>query len=599
MRLFVRILRFPWNHKRRLFAAYLFTTGATAAYVFLPELFGNTVDLVKDRIEAGGVADSTILGISLLILALGIVRGIFSFGQMYMGESLGQHVVYDLRNMFYDRVQRLGFSFHDSQHTGGLMSKAITDVEAIRMFVNLVVVRTPYFMVLFVVVVFLMMRIDWQLTLLSLALLPVAMTVASLIRMRMRNAWLEAQEKFAVLNTTLQENLTGARVVKAFASSDYEEEKFRVRNEAVADDMYKAMRLNAFNGSFVLFIFLLTLGIVLLFGGLGVIDGRITLGEFTKFVLYLQILAQPFRMAGTIVNNLARAMSAATRIFEVLDTKSVVQDRPNATDMGHARGDVRFEKVSFGYRRDALVLHDFNLDVPAGRVVALLGAPGSGKSTLASLIPRFYDVTKGSVTIDGTDVRDVTLESLRRNIGVVQQDVFLFTDTIAANIAYGRPDASMDEIVRAAKIAQLHEHVVGLPDGYETVLGERGVSLSGGQRQRLSIARAILLDPPILVLDDSTSSVDARTENEIRKAMASVMEGRTTFIIAHRLSTVHNADTIVVLEEGRIAERGNHTELVEHGGLYREIYDLQLRPQEEVLMEFDVPAEAAAGSKQS
>ena len=251
--------------------------------------------------------------------------------------------------------------------------------------------------------------------------------------------------------------------------------------------------------------------------------------------------------------------------------------------------------MSFEYRKDTPVLLDFNLHVPAGKIVALLGAPGSGKSTLASLIPRFYDVTKGTVTIDDVDVRDVTLESLRRNIGVVQQDVFLFTDTIANNIAYGRPDASRDDVIRAAKIAQLHEHVESLPEGYETVLGERGVSLSGGQRQRMSIARAVLLDPPILVLDDSTSSVDARTENDIRKAMASVMQGRTTFIIAHRLSTVHSADMIVVLQDGQIVERGNHTELVKHGGLYREIYDLQLRPQEEVLMEFDVPAKAAAG----
>ncbi len=599
MRLLVRILRFPWNHKRRLFAAYVFTAGATAAYVYLPELFGNAVDRVRVTLETGGSADSTILIICGLIVLLGIVRGIFSFGQMYMGESLGQHVVYDLRNRFYDHVQHLGFGFHDGQHTGNLMSKAITDVEAIRMFVNLVVVRTPYFLALFVVVVVLMMRLDWQLGLISLALLPVAMIVASMIRMRIRNAWLEAQEKFAVLNTTLQENLTGARVVKAFASSDYEERKFRVHNEAVADDMYKAMKLSSFNGSFVLFIFLLTLGIVLLFGGLGVIEGRMTLGEFTKFVLYLQILAQPFRMAGTIVNNLARAMSAATRIFEVLDARSPVQDRPNSVEMGRAKGQVRFENVSFEYRKDAPVLSEFNLDVPAGRVVALLGAPGSGKSTLASLIPRFYDVTQGSVTIDGVDVRDVTLESLRRNVGVVQQDVFLFTDTIANNIAYGRPDASREEVIAAAKVAQLHEHIENLPEGYETVLGERGVSLSGGQRQRLSIARAVLLDPPILVLDDSTSSVDARTENEIRKAMASVMEGRTTFIIAHRLSTVHSADVIVVLQEGRIAERGNHAELVKHGGLYREIYDLQLRPQEEVMMEFDVPEKVASGSVSS
>ena len=599
MRLLVRILRFPWNHKRRLLAAYLFTAGATAAYVLLPEIFGNAVDRVKGMVESGAAADSTILIICLLILALGIVRGVFSFGQMYMGESLGQHVVYDLRNRFYDHVQHLGFGFHDGQHTGNLMSKAITDVEAIRMFVNLVVVRTPYFIVLFAVVVTLMMRIDWQLGLISLALLPIAMSVASMIRLRIRNAWLEAQEKFAVLNTTLQENLTGARVVKAFASSDYEEEKFRVHNQAVADDMYKAMKLNAFNGSFVLFIFLLTLGMVLLFGGLGVIDGRMTLGEFTKFVLYLQILAQPFRMAGMIVNNLARAMSAGTRIFEVLDAESPVTNRPNAVEMQRPAGHVRFENVSFEYRKNSPVLSGMNLDVPAGRVVALLGAPGSGKSTLASLIPRFYDTTKGSVTIDGADVRDVTLESLRRNIGVVQQDVFLFTDTIANNIAYGRPDASMDEIIAAAKIAQLHEHVESLPEGYETVLGERGVSLSGGQRQRLSIARAVLLDPPILVLDDSTSSVDARTENEIRKAMASVMEGRTTFIIAHRLSTVHSADIIIVLQDGKVAERGNHAELVEHGGLYREIYDLQLRPQEEVMMEFDVPAKVAAGGAAS
>ena len=599
MRLLVRILRFPWNHKRRLLAAYLFTAGATAAYVFLPQLFGNAVDTVAGLIEAGEPANSVILGTCILILLLGIARGIFSFGQMYMGESLGQHVVYDLRNRFYNHVQHLGFGFHDSQHTGNLMSKAITDVEAIRMFVNLVVVRTPYFLVLFAVVVFLMMRIDWQLGLISLALLPVAMTVASMIRLRMRNAWLEVQEKLAVLNTTLQENLTGARVVKAFASSDYEEEKFRVHNQAVADDMYKAMRLHAFNGSFVLFTFMLTLGIVLLFGGLGVIDGRMTLGEFTKFILYLQILAQPFRMAGMIVNNLARAMSAGTRIFEVLDAESPVRDRRNAVEMKRAAGHVRFDNVGFEYRRNAPVLDGLNLDVPSGRVVALLGAPGSGKSTLASLIPRFYDSTSGTVTIDGTDVRDVTLKSLRRNIGVVQQDVFLFTDTIANNIAYGRPEASMDDVVAAAKVAQLHEHIEGLPDGYETVLGERGVSLSGGQRQRLSIARAVLLDPPILVLDDSTSSVDARTENEIRKAMASVMEGRTTFIIAHRLSTVHSADMIVVLQDGRIVERGNHAELVNHGGLYREIYDLQLRPQEEVLMEFDVSAEVAAGRSAS
>lgn len=591
MQVFLRILRFNLNHKRRLAAAYLFIAGGTAAYVLLPSLFGEAIDQIALMIETGDVTNSAILGTSLLILALGAVRGVFSFGQTYMGESLGQHVVYDLRNNFYNHVQHLGFGFHDKEHTGNLMSKAITDVEAIRMFVNLVVVRTPYFIALLIIVTILMIRLNWQLGLISLALMPFAMTVASIVRLRMRDAWLEVQKKFAVLNTVLQENLTGARVVKAFASSDYEEEKFRVHNQAVADDMYRAMKLSALNSSFVLFVFLTTLGIVLLFGGIRVIDGQLTPGELAQFIFYLQILAQPFRMVGFIVNNLARAMSAGTRLFEVLDAESPVAERADAIEMPRAMGHVRFEHVHFEYRHESRVLRDLELDVPAGRIIALLGPPGSGKSTIANLIPRFYDVTGGALTIDGTDIRDVTLASLRRNIGIVQQDVFLFTDTVAANIAYGNPDASRESIIEAAKIAQLHEHIESLAEGYEMVLGERGVTLSGGQRQRLSIARAILLDPPILVLDDSTSSVDARTESEIRKAMESVMEGRTTFIIAHRLSTVHKADTIIVLTDGRIVEKGNHQELIKQGGLYREIYDLQLRPQEDVMMEFDVPAQ--------
>jgi ATP-binding cassette subfamily B multidrug efflux pump len=595
MQVFLRILRFNLNHKRRLAAAYLFIVGGTAAYVLLPSLFGEAIDQIALMIETGEVSNSAILGTSLLILVLGAVRGVFSFGQTYMGESLGQHVVYDLRNSFYDHVQHLGFGFHDREHTGNLMSKAITDVEAIRMFVNLVVVRTPYFIGLLVVVSILMIRLNWQLGLISLALMPFAMTVASVVRLRMRDAWLEVQKKFAVLNTVLQENLTGARVVKAFASTDYEEEKFRVHNQAVADDMYRAMKLSALNSSFVLFVFLMTLGIVLLFGGIRVIDGQLTPGELAQFIFYLQILAQPFRMVGFIVNNLARAMSAGTRLFEVLDAESPVAERADAIEMPRATGHVRFEHVHFEYRHESRVLRDLDLDVPAGRIIALLGPPGSGKSTIANLIPRFYDVTDGALTIDGTDVRDMTLASLRRNIGIVQQDVFLFTDTIAGNIAYGKPDASRESIIEAAKVARLHEHIESLPEGYETVLGERGVTLSGGQRQRLSIARAVLLDPPILVLDDSTSSVDARTESEIREAMERVMEGRTTFIIAHRLSTVHKADTIIVLTDGRIVEQGNHQELLKRGGMYREIYDLQLRPQEDVMMEFDVPPPAVAG----
>ena len=599
MGLLARILRFPLKHKRRLIAAYLFTLGASAAYVILPKIFGDAIDAISRMIESGQSDTSALIGPALLILALGIARGIFSFGQTYMGESLSQHVIYDIRNLFYDHVQRLGFDFHDKQHTGNLMSKAITDVEAIRMFVNLVVVRTPYFAILFIVVVILMLRLDWLLGLIGIALMPVAMAVASAIRLRMREAWLEVQRKFAILNTVLQENLTGARVVKAFAASDYEESKFEIYNREITNDMNRAMRLQAMNGSFVLFVFMLTLCLVLVFGGFRVIDGQLTPGELAQFIFYLQILSQPFRMAGMIVNNLARALSAATRIFDVLDSESPIRDRSNAVHLPRVSGRVHFQDVHFQYRPGAPVLRGFDLDVPSGRSVALLGAPGSGKTTIAALIPRFYDVTSGAVSIDGADVRNATLHSLRKNVGMVQQDVFLFTDTIANNIAYGRPDANREDVIAAAKVAQLHDHIQSLPDGYETILGERGVSLSGGQRQRLSIARAVLLDPPILILDDSTSSVDAKTENEIRKAMSLVMRGRTTFIIAHRLSTVHAADEIIVLKDGRIVERGPHADLVQSGGIYREIYDLQLRPQEEIMMEFDMPAPAAAGRTSS
>jgi ATP-binding cassette subfamily B protein len=315
----------------------------------------------------------------------------------------------------------------------------------------------------------------------------------------------------------------------------------------------------------------------------------LTLGELAQFIIYMQILAMPVRMAGWLVNSYARAASAGQRLFEILDAESPVREPPNALDMRRTRGHVRFDRVSFGYQSGPPVLKDISFEVKPGQVIALLGVPGSGKSTIVNLIPRFYDASSGRITIDGTDVRDVSLASLRSNIGIVQQDVFLFTTTIGENIAYGRQDASIDEIVQAAKVAQLQEFIEGLELGLDTLIGERGSTLSGGQRQRLSIARAVLLDPSVLILDDSTSSVDAETEDQIRKAMESVMQGRTTFVIAHRLSTVHRADQILVLSDGEIAERGTHQELLAMGGLYREIYELQLRPQEEVMRDVEAP----------
>lgn len=577
-----------------MLAAYISMFGATAAYLFLPYYFGVAIDQVKVLAEGGAFPLQSLLLITGIIIGLSVVRGALSYFQTYMGEAVSQFVSYDLRNRFYDHVQHLSFGFHDKNHTGHLMSRAITDVENIRMFVNMGIVRTPYFAILMVVVSVILIRMDWQLGLLGISFMPPVILVSGVIRLKLRRAWLKIQDMMAELNTVLQENLTGQRVVKAFASEDFENRKYNDKSMEVSEAFIAAEKLRISNTSFTLFSFQIALALILLFGGWRVINTDLTIGQLAAFVFYMQILAMPVRMSGMIVNSYARAASGGQRLFEILDMPSEVVEKPNAKEMPRVKGHVRFENVSFGYEKDKPVLRNINLELEAGKVVALLGAPGSGKSTVANLLPRFYEVGSGRITIDGMDIRDATLRSLRHNIGMVQQDVFLFGAGLRENIAYGREDAPVEDVMRAARVAQLHDFISSLEEGYDTDVGERGVTLSGGQRQRMSIARAVLLDPPILILDDSTSSVDANTEDQIRKAMEEVMRGRTTLIIAHRLSTVHRADEIVVLDKGEIVERGAHAELLALGGKYREIYELQLRPQEEVMRDIDVTESAFA-----
>ena len=592
MRILARIVRLALQHKWMLLGAYLFMATATAAYMMLPTLVGRAVDDIAGYARGQPISDAAMLTTALLILGIGALRGLLSFGQTYMGEAVGLRVVYELRNRFYDHVQNLSFAFHDRQHTGNLMSRAISDVEAMRMFVNGGLVRGPYFLILAIAAAFLMLRLDWRLGLLAMSFMPAVAVMSVFVRLRLRRIWTKIQEDMGDLSTTVQENLTGVRVVKSFAADEFEMAKFSERSGDVRADMVAAARLQAINTSFIMGMYMLAMALILLYGGSRIMSGHITVGEMVQFLIYLQILSQPVRFTGMMVNNFARAISAGHRLFEVLDARSPVQESRTALELSRVRGHVRFDNVGFSYYGGTEVLKGIDIDARSGEVVALLGAPGSGKSTTTNLLPRFYDVTWGRVTIDGIDVRDVTLRSLRRNIGIVQQDVFLFGASLKENIAYGREDATMDEIVRAAKVAQLHEYIMGLDDGYDTVIGERGATLSGGQRQRMSIARAILLDPPILILDDSTSSVDAGTEELIRTAMESVMRGRTTFVIAHRLSTVHRADQILVLDNGEVVERGTHFELLAIGGLYHRIHELQLRPQEEVMMEIDVSGSA-------
>ena len=582
----LRIIKIALRYKYRLTFSYLSTIGAIAAYIFLPKLFGQAIDSVAEPILAGGKVDTGILyPCILIILGLSVIRGGMSYFQTYLSETLSQYVSYDLRNSFYDHVQHQSFAFHDKHHTGNLMSRAITDVENIRMFINMGLVRAPYFIALFIIVAGILISMNWKLGLLSASFMPVVAIYTSSIRLKMRAIWLLVQQKMAELSIILQENFSGQRVVKAFASEDHEEDKFEVKNSEVSDLYVEAEKLRASSMSFMMFTFMVAMALIMWYGGRQVMNGTMTPGELAAFVFYLQILALPVRMAGWVVNAYARAASAGERLFEILDAPSPVKEMSNAVTLEKSQGHVKFENVSFAYDDGKPVLRNINLEAKPGEIVALVGPPGSGKSTIANLLPRFYDVSAGAIKVDGVNVKEFTLHSLRENIGMVQQDVFLFTTSLKENIKYGRENASDEQMETASSIAQLVDFVEGLEDGYDTYVGERGSTLSGGQRQRMSIARAILLDPPILVLDDSTSSVDANTEDLIKAAMDNSMEGRTTFIIANRLSTVHSADKIVVLKDGRIIEEGSHEELLEKGGLYNEIYELQLRPQDELSSE--------------
>jgi len=574
--------------------AYTSMIGATIAYLFLPKFFGEAIDTVKVMLKSGEFDNAAIFTIVGSIFVLSVIRGVLSFFQTYFGESTSQYVSYDIRNKLYDHIQHLPFGFHDKHHTGTLMSRAITDVENIRMFVNMGVVRTPYFIALFIVVAVILLRMDLKLGLVAVSFMPFVAIQSGFARLRMRRAWLIIQDMMAELNTVLQENLTGQRVVKAFASEEFENQKYNNQSREVSTAVIRAERLRVSNTAFTLFSFQIALALILWFGGSRVINGDMSIGELAAFVFYMQILAMPVRMSGMVVNSYARAASAGQRLFEILDLDAEQEEAPGSTTLTNVKGHVKFENVSFSYDEGVPVLKNINIEAEPGKIIALLGAPGSGKSSIINLLPRFYHADSGRITIDGIDVNDISLKSLRHNIGMVQQDVFLFTSTLEGNITYGKEDATYDEVVSAASVAQLHDHIMTLEDGYETVVGERGSTLSGGQRQRMSIARAVLLDPPILILDDSTSSVDANTEEEIRKAMEEVMEGRTTFIIAHRLSTVHRADEIIVLDKGEVVERGTHQELLALNGKYREIYELQLRPQEEVLRDMDLDDDGKA-----
>ena len=589
MQILVRITKIAWKFRARLILAYLSFLGAVGVSLLIPQLFGEAIDLLV-AIDGDGIireptSNRTLTYFALGILGASLLRGFLDFARTYCTDSLSQKVSYDIRNSFYDKLQHLSFAYHDTVHTGDLMSKATADVEAIRRFVNMGLVRALEVVVRVIALLLILSFMNWELTLISLAFVPFIVIRSSMVMGRLRGMWALVQMRMGEAVTILQENLVGIHVVKAFASEEYEKKKFARKAQELREEYYKSERLQGTNSAWMTLFFTSGMGLILWYGGWEVIRGDLTVGGLTKFILYLSQLTFPIRMSSFIINSFSRAITSGGRIFEVLDAESPVMQKSDAAVLERAEGRVEFEDVSFSYSERIPALQHLNISAKPDQITAILGAPGSGKSTIVNLLPRFYDVTEGCITIDGKDIRDFTLESLRHNVGIVQQDVFLFSANIHDNIAYGVKGATREDVIRAAKVAQLHDHIDSLPDGYDTWVGERGATLSGGQRQRLSIARSILTDPPVLILDDSTSSVDVQTERMIHQAMVNVMKNRTTFVIAHRLSTVREADLIVVLKDGQIAEQGTHDELLAANGIYQNIYELQLQPQEELLLD--------------
>jgi len=592
MRILLRLLVLLKKYWRWLVLTYVCLLLLTAATMIVPLFIGNAVNNAlhinaTTLIVTGNMKLLVFYGVGIIILSL--LRGLFSFGQTYFAEYAGQKVAYDLRNGLYDRIQRLSFAFHDKSQTGQLMSRATQDVEAVRFFLSMIVVRLVNLVLTFIVISVILLRMNWSLTLISFACLPFIAFLAIRFGIMMLPIWTSIQQRMASINTNLQENLSGVRVVKAFSRQKFESQKFDQETTLLYEPQLRAARIQAFRGPLFNALTALASALVLWYGGTLVLNGRLNVGQLTEFYLYLGFLIPPIRLIGPQINMTSRAVASGKRIFEVLDTQSAVKEKPNAVVLANVKGDIKFNDVSFYYetqknnKSSGNILEHINLDAKSGEMVALLGATGSGKTTLVNLIPRFYDVTGGSITIDDIDIRDVTLASLRRQIGIVQQDAFMFTGTIRDNIAYGAINAGEEDIINASRTAHLHDFIISLPKGYDTWVGERGVTLSGGQKQRLAIARTLLIDPRILILDDSTSSVDTETEFLIQQALRELMKGRTTFVIAQRLQTVKDAQQIFVLDKGKIVERGTHLQLLKGSKIYRQIYELQLRAQEEAL----------------
>ena len=592
MRSLLRLRVYLRPYWRQVIISLVLLLILTGLSLVIPEIIRQVIDVGLKQSNIG-----YLVNLALILLGIGLLTSVLTYFQRYLSQWIASHIGFDLRNNLYDHIQHLSFSYHDHAQTGQLISRTIEDVRSVESFAGSSVTDLIQVGLLLVGVTTLLFITSARLAAISLLPMIPLILLTTDFGKRVSAYFLDVDNALGELSARLQENVTGVQVVRAFAREAHEMQRFEDANKS----LFKARIKVNFEWSKIMpsSTFLVTLGTVLIlwFGGQMVIHGSLTIGELVAFNSYLLLLSAPAQQLTWLVNGAGEAAAGVQRAFNVLDTPLEIESTPDKIMLPTLSGQVEFRQVSFQYlgeKSDAL--KNINLTVKPNMVVALIGTTGSGKTSLVNLIPRFYDVSEGEVLVDSYDVRKVNLVSLREQIGIVLQTSLLFSSTIRENIAYGSPEASMDDILAAAKAAQAHEFIQELPDGYDTVVGERGVTLSGGQRQRVAIARALLLNPRILILDDSTSSVDTQTELQIQRALINLMHGRTTFVIAHRLSTVHRADLILVMDEGQIVEQGTHAELLNKGGLYREIYELQLSDQEsfhEALENLGLPPEIA------
>ena len=576
MDLYKRILNYIRPYLHVLFAALVCTMLAAGGNLYLPWIFRDMIDKVLTA------KDAYMLNlISASIVVIFLLRGIFLYGQNYLMSYVGQHVIIDIRSEVFHKLQRLSMSFYDKNKTGTIMSYVTNDVNALQgaMVDNTIELITES--IILIGSILAMIYLDWKLTLFTILTFPVVLYFMNFFGKKIRRSGGMIQEATADITSVLQESVSSARVVKSFVREKYEIQRFEKENAANLAANLKNARYMATLTPTIEFVAALGVTLILWYGGNNVIAGDTTAGSLVAFLAYAVNISNPIKRITRVTGNIQKALAAAQRVFMVLDLPEEVTDLPDARPLPAVTGSVSFEHVTFSYNKGDEIIHDLSFSVKPGQAIGLVGPSGAGKSTIASLLPRFYDCDSGTIRIDGTDIRDATLDSLRSQVGIVPQETILFNGTVYDNILYGRLDATKEEIIEAAKAANAHDFIMELPQGYETMLGDRGVNISGGQRQRIAIARAILKNPRILILDEATSALDTESERLVQDALNRLMVGRTAFVIAHRLSTIKNADRILVLEKGRLAEDGTHEELMEKNGLYAHLYQIQYRNNRE------------------